>query len=139
MELKQLIITCLMLIANSAFAATDAHFYLQMENRSNKPASVSFKPEKGNVYLEPTLADHTPLSAHSNTPKYGVHIEPMDPAATFNVVFTGNQDCTFNIGFYGPANPKVIVSGAGCQGGGYEIIDNGSALLLYISDIRKKV
>jgi hypothetical protein len=121
----------------SATAMASPHFYLQMQNRSNKEATISFKQGLGNVYLEPVLGDHTALAAHESSKKYEVHIEPLDPKSTFNTIFTGKQDCTFNISYYGPANPKVIVSGAGCYGGGYQIIDNGHTLLLYVYDINK--
>lgn len=118
--------------------AAPAHFFIQAENRSDKNASLSFQQDVGNIYLDPIMNEHTNIAAHALSTKYGVHIEPLDPKASFNIIFTGKQDCTFNIGFYGPGNPKVTVSGAGCYGGGYEIIDNGTALLLYISDIHKK-
>ncbi|MBA3660122.1 MAG: hypothetical protein H0W64_00150 [Gammaproteobacteria bacterium] len=111
------------------------HFYLQMENKTDQNVTISFKKEVGNVYLEPTLPDETPLAAHTLGAKYEVHIEPMERTATFNVHFTGRQYCQYNISFYGPGNPKVTVSGPGCHGGGYRVLDH--TLLLYVSDIRR--
>lgn len=139
MELKQLTALSGLLFATINLYAAPPHFYIQMENLSDKAAAISFKQEVGNVFLEPGLADKTPLDAHTSSAQYDVHIEPLDPKATFDVVFTGKKDCTFNIGFYAPANPKVIVSGEGCYGGGYQITNEGTTLLLYISDIHKKV
>ena len=124
-------------MAAPTFAQTRPHFYVQMENRSDKPASISFQTDIGNVYLNPTLSTNTPLAAQEKSEKYEVHIEPLNDKSTFNIVFTGKRPCTFNIGYYAPANPKVTVIGPGCYGGGYQIIDKGYTLLLYISDIHK--
>lgn len=141
MELKTLkaLLGLLLFVTFTApsLAQTRPHFYIQMENRSDKAASVSFQTDIGNVYLNPTLSTNTPLAAQEKSKKYEVHIEPLDDKSTFNIVFTGKKPCTFNIGYYAPANPKVTVIGPGCYGGGYQIIDKGYTLLLYISDIHK--
>lgn len=142
MELKKGNITLGLLAAGllsaSVYANTGPHFYVKMENRSAKPASISFQPDVGSVSLNPIMSDHTPLAAQETSEKYEVYFKPLDTKSTFNIVFTGKQDCTFNIGYYGPANPKVTVSGPGCYGGGYQITDSGHTLLLYVSDIHLK-
>lgn len=140
MEVKKLAALMGLLLLTSLcstplFANSRPHFYVQMENRSDKTASISFKTDIGNVFLNPVLNTDTPLSAQEKSRKYEVHIEPLNDKSTFNIIFTGKQDCTFNIGYYAPANPKVTVSGPGCYGGGYQITDNGYTLLLYVSDI----
>ncbi len=113
------------------------HFYIKMENQSDKDATVSFQQDVGYVFLTPILGDHTALPAHQKSQRYGVTLAPLDPADTFNIVFTGQNDCTFKIGFFGPGNPTVNVSGSGCYGGGYKIVDEGDglSLVLYVSDI----
>ena len=118
------------IIQNSA-----PHFYLQMENQSDKEASISFQQGVGNVSLTPVLQDHTSLAGHQQSAKYAVTFSPLDPADTFNVIFTGKRDCTFTVGYFAPGNPKISVSGYGCNGGGYRIIDGGYTLLLYVSDV----
>jgi hypothetical protein len=117
---------------------TAPHFYVVMQNQSQKDVTTSFQKGVGNVDLEPILNDHTPLPAHKTSIKYGVNFHPLDPQDTFNIVFTGEQDCTFNVAFYAPGNPKISMSGLGCYGGGYSIIDGGYTLLLYVSDIHLK-
>lgn len=108
-----------------------------MQNRSYTDATISFSQNIGNVYLDPTLSDHTPLPANSTSHKYGVVINPLLPEDTFDIIFTGKHDCTFTVGFYAPANPKITMEGPGCSGGGYQIIDNGMTLQLFISEIHK--
>jgi len=127
--------SALLALSNLGYAATEPHFNLVMENQSDKDATISFQQVVGNVDLTPVLADHMPLALHSSSIKYGVNFHPVDPQDTFNIIFTGKQDCTFNIAFYAPADPKVTVSGPGCYGGGYSILDGGYTLLLYVSDI----
>jgi len=111
------------------------HFYLQMENLSDNNADISFAKGRGDVTLDPVLTDHTQLPAHSDSQKYAVEFHPLLPWDTFNIVFTGNKSCTVNIAFYAPSDPKITISGYGCAGGGYKIIDSGTTLLLFISDI----
>ena len=94
---------------------------------------MRFHPVTGNVSLEPSLIDGTPLSASQMSSKYGVVFNPLGRDDTFDVVFTGQQDCAFNVAFYAPNNPKITVSGPGCFGGGYRV--NGNTLVLYITDI----
>lgn len=125
----------LLFIAAPAFAAE--HFFIQMENRSARNATISFQQVDGNVFLEPTLVDRSPLAAHKISDRYGVHIEPLDPKSNFNIVFTGRKACTFNVAFYAPGKPKITTYGLGCAGCGYQLVDNGSTLLLYITDITK--
>lgn len=134
---KKAILFALYFLTHAALASVP-HFFVQMENRSDKQAAISFQKGVGNVWLEPNLADKTPLPSHQKSMKYQVNIEPLDPKATFNIIFTGKQNCNFNIAYYAPANPKVTVSGFGCHGGGYEITGNQYTLLLYISDINLK-
>lgn len=112
------------------------HFYVQMENQSNQDASVSFTPRVGNVSLAPELSSHTSLPAHQKSQKYGVVFNPLGRDDSFNIVFTGKQDCAFTIEFFAPNDPKVTISGLGCFGGGYRV--NRDTLELYISDIRTK-
>ncbi|RDI45191.1 hypothetical protein [Aquicella lusitana] len=130
-----------LLLSTALYASSPAHFYLQMENRSEKTTILRFEPNEKNsqtaVYLIPALNNNTPLAAHEKSPQYGVHIEPLTAQATFDIIFTGKQDCHFTVGYYGPGNPKVSVAGPGCLGGGYQLIDKGRTLLLYISDIRR--
>lgn len=123
------------LITSQAIA--EQHFYVQMENRTEGSVGISFQQAVGNIYLDPVLADYTPLAAHQASEKYGVHIEPLDPKSTFNIVFTGKKDCTFNVAFYAPGRPKITSYGLGCYGGGYQLIDNGATLLLFVTDIKK--
>jgi len=138
---KSAILFSLIAMSNLTYAlplntlATDPHFYVVMQNRSGKDVTTSFQKGVGDVDLQPILNDHTPLPAHKTSIKYGVNFHPLDPQDTFNIVFTGEQDCTFNVAFYAPGNPKITVSGLGCYGGGYSIIDGGYTLLLYVSDI----
>ncbi len=116
----------------------EPHFYVKMENQSDKDASISLQQGVGNVYFTPNLVDHTALPAHQKSQRYGVTFAPIDPSSTFNVVFTGQNDCAFNIASYSPGIPKVTMSGPGCHGGGYKFVEeaDGRSLLLYISDIR---
>ena len=123
-----------LLFASHTFAAP--HFQIQMQNRGDKNATVTFQSVVGNVSLDPGLNDNTPLVSHSYSGKYGVVIEPLDEKSNFNIVFKGEKECTFNVAFYAPARPKITQYGLGCYGGGYQIIDNGHTLLLYISDIK---
>ena len=116
--------------------STAPHFYVMMENHSDKDASISFQKVVGEVDLDPVLADHTPLPAHKTSAKYGVNFHPLGKKDNFNIVFTGKEDCAFNIAFYSQGNPKITVSGLGCFGGGYSI--SGDTLFLYISDINLK-
>ena len=123
---KSLLLASLLTLA-SASAISAPHFYMAMENNSNK--DTVFK-------LEPALADETPLVAQTSTLKYAVNIEPMDPSATFDVVFKGKNECVYTVGFYQPGNPKVSMMGPGCKGGGYRFENH--VLVFYISDITYK-
>lgn len=114
-------------------ASVNPHFYVRMENKSNQDAFISFKPVVGNVSLLPVLNSHTPLLTHEQSQKYGVVFNPLGRNDTFDIIFTGKQDCSFNIAFYAQNNPKVTISGPGCFGGGYRV--NKDTLELYISDI----
>lgn len=125
------------LMMTSAYAAP--HFYLQMENRSDKEAAISFQKGEGNVYLAPNLGEKTPLPAQGKSGKYQVNIEPLEPQATFKIIFAGKQPCQFTVGYFAPGNPTVQVLGPGCRGGGYQIIDNGYTLLLYVTDIKRSL
>lgn len=120
----------------AALSTNDPHFYVQMENQSDHTTSISFQKVSGNVSLSPTLAEHTPLAAHDKSDKYGVVYNPLGRNDTFNIVFTGKQDCTFNVAFFAVNNPKINISGYGCFGGGYKI--KGNTLELYVSDIHLK-
>jgi hypothetical protein len=124
-------------ITTSAFAQNRVpHFFVQMENQSLKETSISFQPVVGNVYLQPSLADHHPLKAHETSEKYGVVFNPLGRNDSFNIVFTGKKDCAFNVAFYSEYNPKITMSGMGCFGGGYRI--TGNTLVLYVTDIHLK-
>lgn len=117
-------------------AWANPHFFLQMENRSDKNVMVSFQQGAGNIYLKPFLPDHTPMAAHQVSERYGIYIEPLDRNSTFNIIFTGQHDCTFNVAFFAPGRPKITTFGLGCYSVGYEMADNGGTLLLYVSDIK---
>lgn len=123
------------LLSTLAYADPAPHFLILMQNLSQKDVTLRFQPGIGNVYLQPTLPDQTPLPAGQMSSKYGVYIDPLTPFDTFSIVFTGQKDCSFTIGFYAPADPTVSISGPGCDGGGYQIVDNGGTLLLFVSDI----
>jgi hypothetical protein len=127
------------ILANTPSAISDPspHFYVEMQNQSQKNASISFAPGVGNVFLQPELLKMTPLPANQTSNKYGVYFDPLVPEDTFNIIFTGKNDCIFTVGFFAPADPIITMSGLGCAGGGYKIIENGTTLLLYISDIHK--
>ncbi len=142
--MKQLLVLAgLIAVSNLSYAsslntiATNPHFYVMMENRSDKDVSISFQKGVGDVDLNPILNDHTLLPAHKTSLKYGVNFHPLGREDTFNIVFTGKQDCAFNVGFYSRGNPKITVSGLGCYGGGYSINDLDHTLLLYVSDIHE--
>lgn len=122
-----------------AFPNTDMtkpHFYIQMENHSERDASISFQKVIGNISLIPTMSDHTTLLSHQKSGKYGVEISPLGRDDQFNIVFTGKEDCAFNVAFYAVYDPKITISGLGCLGGGYKL--QGNTLVLYISDISLK-
>ena len=123
--------------ASGSISGSSPHFYIEMQNQSQKNASISFSEGVGNVYLQPELLKFTPLPPNQISEKYGVYFDPLLPEDTFNIIFTGKNDCVFNVGFFAPADPVITMSGLGCAGGGYRIIDNGTTLLLYISDIHK--
>ena len=132
---KSLLLASLLTLA-SASAISAPHFYMAMENNSNKDATISFRQQDTVFKLEPALADETPLVAQTSTLKYAVNIEPMDPSATFDVVFKGKNECVYTVGFYQPGNPKVSMMGPGCKGGGYRFENH--VLVFYISDITYK-
>ncbi len=132
--LRKLIAAAVLIAAStSTFAAP--HFFLQLKNGTNKNITISVKENVGKMHLEPQLVDNTPLAAQQSSEKYGVVFEPLTAEGMFDVVFTGQKACTFTIGYFAPGNPKITVMGHGCNGGGYQIIDNGHTLLLYVSDI----
>ena len=105
------------LLINAAFLAhaesdptmtlLSSHFYIQMENQSNKNVSMSFQEVNGSVYLQPTLENNTLLPAHQLSLKYGAVFSDLNPTDTFNIVFTDQQDCTFNVAFYS-ANGSAV-------------------------------
>jgi hypothetical protein len=109
------------------------HFYIQMDNQSNKDISLNFQPVSGSVSLTPTLANNVPLLAHQQSNKYGVIFDDLGRDDTFNVIFTGQQDCVYNVAFYAVNNPKITISGLGCFGGGYHI--DGNTLVLTVLEI----
>lgn len=125
--------TAVLIFLTSTVATAAPHFFIQMENQSAKETLLRFQPVTGNVSLEPALADATPLAPASQSARYGVVFNPLGRDDTFNVVFTGQQDCAFHVAFYAPNNPKITVSGPGCFGGGYKVV--GDTLRLYVSDI----
>ena len=114
------------------------HFWIQMLNASDKNVTVSFHKGVGNVSLAPELPDNTPLKPSSITAHYAVNIEPLDPAATFNITFKNEKECNFTVGFYAPGRPRILMEGLGCIGGGTQIVEGGKTLMLYISDINLK-
>lgn len=131
-------VTAIALFASYAQAKPVPHFYLQLENNSDKAVTLSFISKDGNTYLNPNLNNQLSLSTHQQTPKYQVYFKKLDPAITFDVAFKGKAECTFTVGYFAPGNPKISMSGFGCNGGGYKIIDNGTTLLLYVSSIHLK-
>lgn len=114
-------------------SAANPHFFVQMENLSSQQTSVSFRALTPNVSLIPELADHSLLPPNQLTARFGVMFTPLGKDDNFNIIFTGKQDCLFNVAFYAVNNPKITISGPGCFGGGYEII--GNTLRLFVSDI----
>lgn len=112
------------------------HFNVQMENQSEKPAWLSFQ-NVGNVSLQPVLTDNTLLPSKQQSIQYKVYFDPLTIQDNFNIIFKGKQNCIFNIAYFAPGSPKITVSGLGCNGGGYRIIDSGETLLLYVTDIHK--
>lgn len=127
-------IVSLNVTAQINLADPQPHFFVQMENQSNQDAAISFQPLVGNVSLVPTLSTHTTLPAHQKSQKYGVVFNPLGRNDSFNIVFTGKQDCAFTVEFFAPNDPKITISGFGCFGGGYRV--NRDTLELYVSDIR---
>ncbi|MHB1949630.1 MAG: hypothetical protein ACYCQI_16140 [Gammaproteobacteria bacterium] len=121
--------------STGSYAVDKSHFFVQMQNLTQKDVSVSFRKGNANVDLNPVLVDNTLLPAQQKSAPYGVEIIPMDHTATFNIIFKGNKECNFNIGFYAPGRPRVITEGLGCLGTGSQIVEHGSTLLLYVSDI----
>lgn len=131
---KLLTLAILILMQTAVFAfGKNPHFFVQMENLSNQQTYVSFQPLTRNVSLIPELVEHSLLPPHQLTARFGVVFEPLGKNDSFNIIFTGKEDCTFNVAFYAVNNPKITIAGAGCFGGGYEI--KGNTLRLYISDI----
>jgi hypothetical protein len=131
-----------LLLSGTVFAnnsSDNPHFYIQMQNQSQKSATISFSPLVGNVFLQPELIKNTPLPANEVSQKYGVYFDPLTTEDTFNIIFTGKNDCVFTVGYFAPADPTIFISGLGCAGAGYKITDGGKTLLLYISDIHAEV
>jgi hypothetical protein len=136
MKIRSLVITGILALGLSTHALAKAHFFVQMENSSSENVILTFNqgPDK-EITLEPTLIDNTPLAAHQVSPKYGVNIVPMDPKATFSILFKAKNTCKFDVGFYAPGRPQIHISGLGCKGAGFKLVDGGSTVLLTISDI----
>lgn len=101
--------------------ATDL-FPLQMLNLTDQDLRISFQEDIGHVFLDCELEDNTllPKGAYSHT--YGVNFAPRDPSYQFKIIFSGEQDCVFTVGYYKPpGEPKVSVSGSGCRQAGYRV------------------
>lgn len=111
------------------------HFKIQMLNGSNKNVTLSFREGIGHVELDPVLPDGYLLKPTESSPHYGVNIVPLDPSSTFNIIFKGEKECQFTVGFYAPGRPRITMEGLGCLGGGARLTEMGSTLLMYISDI----
>jgi hypothetical protein len=116
----------------------NSHFSVIVENKTDQKVSMRFRENQGSSYLEPALADNTPLEAHQKSLPYGVVFPHLGRTDTFDMVVTGKQDCAFTIGFYAPGNPSVVIQGPGCFGGGYSINLADRSVLLYVTDIHKK-
>jgi hypothetical protein len=114
------------------------HFSVIVENKSDQNIKMRFHENHGSVYLQPALADNTPLAAHQESMPYGVVFPHLGTDDTFDMTLTGKQDCTFTIGFYASGNPRIAIQGPGCFGGGYSINLPARTVSLYITDIHKK-
>jgi hypothetical protein len=113
------------------------HFSVIVENKTDQNITMRFRENQGSVYLQPALADKTPLAAHQNSMPYGVVFPHLGTEDTFDMTLTGKQDCTFTIGFYASGNPRINIQGPGCFGGGYSVNLPERTVSLYITDIHK--
>ena len=134
----QRIVAISFLALSTNVIAADHHFFVQMENISQKDVTLSFRQVEGNVSLSPILEDGTKLSINQKSVPYAVSIVPLDPKANYNIIFKGEKDCQFNVGFYAAGRPRVTMQGLGCLGSGAKITNQGTTLLLYVSDINRK-
>jgi hypothetical protein len=123
------------LSVGALFAEPTQHFNVKMQNRSTRVVTLRFEPVSGNVSLQPQLNDYTPLQAGEYSATYGVYFDPLTPSDSFKIIFRGNKDCVFKVEYFAPGSPKISMSGYGCKGGGYQIVDQGQTLLLYVSEI----
>ena len=121
-------------ICTSVYSSSKPHFYIQMLNNSKQDTTLSFTPIHGNIQLTPILPNDTLLSSGQTSQIYGVTFEPLGKDDVFSINFKGKAYCNFEVSFYGPGNPKIVIVGPGCRGGGYQVI-NGTTLLLFVSDI----
>jgi hypothetical protein len=135
MKLKSLILTSLLTLNTAAIAAP--HFFMQMENRGDKDATISFRHGTGEISLDPVLPDNTTLPAHSASNKYGVIVD-FKPDSTFVIAFKGKEECTFTAGFGSPGFPKVTIEGRGCDGAGFGLNHDNKTLVFYVNGINLK-
>jgi len=112
------------------------HFFVVMENQTDQDVSISFKVDTGQVYLTPSLPDHTPLASHQSSQKYGVVYPVVGTSDVFSMIFTGQQDCDISVEFFAPGNPKITMAGFGCDGAGYRVV--GDTLFLTATGIHSK-
>jgi hypothetical protein len=122
----------------TSMSETSPHFSVFVENKTDQQVTMRFRENQGSSYLEPALADNTPLAAHKKSLPYGVVFPQLGRKDTFDIIVTGKQDCAFTIGFYAPGNPNVVIQGPGCFGGGYSVNLAERYVLLYVTDIHKK-
>lgn len=112
-------------------------FPLQMQNQTSKDVRISFRNDIGIVYFDIPLEDNTLLPAGQYSYTYGVNYAPRDPNATFKIIFNGEKECIFIVGYFKPPEePKVRFSGEGCNGAGYRVDPRSgySPLVLFVTD-----
>lgn len=114
----------------------DPHFFVVMENQTNQDVSISFKVDAGHVNITPSLSDHTPLPAHQSSQQYGIIYPVVGNSDVFSMIFTGKQDCAISVEFFSPGNPKLTISGYGCNGVAYRVV--GDILYLTATGINLK-
>lgn len=88
------------------------------------------------VYFDETLEDNTLLPAGRYSYLFGVNFAPRDPQSRFKIIFEGDKQCVFTIGYFKfPSMPAVTIAGNGCEGSGYRIERCGGydTLVLYIT------
>lgn len=111
-------------------------FPLQMLNLTEKEVFISFKTDIGLVYFDEPLEDHTLLPAGRYSYLYGVNFAPRDPQYRFKMIFEGEKQCEFTVGYFRfPEQPRVTLNGSGCDRAGYriELNSNYETLVLFVA------